>query len=192
MNRAGAVLKPDKQEVAMSLEKHRLEHPEQRFGDRKFTRRTRVGIGVVALVGIGLIAGMLIGTSVAAHPGFGGWGRHGAAVTIEDMREHAGDKVAWLAGFLEASVEQRQQIQTAVNDLVEQLYPLMQQHRDSHQALIAELTKPELNRQALEDLRKTELTHIDTASSRLVDGVVSVAEILTPAQRQQLASRFQR
>ena len=115
-----------------------------------------------------------------------------AAVTIEDMREHAGDKVAWLAGFLEASVEQRQQIQTAVNDLVEQLYPLMQQHRDSHQALIAELTKPELNRQALEDLRKTELTHIDTASSRLVDGVVSVAEILTPEQRQQLASRLQR
>ncbi len=178
----------------MSLEKHRLEHPEQRYGNCKFTRRTRFGIGVVALVGIGLIAGMLVGTSmsVSAHPDFGSWGRHGGAVTIEDMRERAGDKVAWLAGFLDASVEQRQQIQAAVNDLVEQLYPLMQQHRDSHQALIAELTKPKLNRQAFEDLRKTELTHIDTASSRLVDGVVSVAEILTPEQRQQLASRFQR
>ncbi|MGH8545090.1 MAG: Spy/CpxP family protein refolding chaperone [Gammaproteobacteria bacterium] len=178
----------------MSLEKPRLEHPEQRFGNCKFTRRTRVGIGVVALVGIGLVAGILIGTSmsVSAHPGFGGWGRHGGAVTIEDMRERAGDQGAWLAGFLEASVEQRQQIQAAVNNLAEQLYPLMQQHRDSRQALIAELTKPELNRQALDDLRKTELMHIDTASSRLVDGVVSVAEILTPEQRRQLASRFQR
>ncbi|MGH8581784.1 MAG: Spy/CpxP family protein refolding chaperone [Gammaproteobacteria bacterium] len=177
----------------MSLEKHRLEHPEQRYGNCKFTRRTRFGIGV-ALVGIGLVAGMLIGTSmsVLAHQGIGGWGRHGGTVTIEDLQERAGDKVAWLAGFLDASVEQRQQIQAAVNDLVEQLYPLMQQHHDSHQALIAELTKPELNRQAFEDLRKTELTHIDTASSRLVDGVVSVAEILTPEQRQQLASRFQR
>ena len=178
----------------MSLEKHGLEHPEQRYGNCKFTRRTRFGIGVVALVGIGLIAGMLIGTSmsVSAHLDFGGGGRHGGVVTIEDMRERAGDKVAWLAGFLDASVEQRQQIQATVNHLVEQLYPLMQQHRDSHQALFAELTKPELNRQAFEDLRKTELTHIDTASSRLVDGVVSVAEILTPEQRQQLASRFQR
>ncbi len=178
----------------MSLEKHRLEGAEQRFGNCKFTRRVRFGIGVVALVGIGLIAGMLIGTSmsVSAHPGFGGWGRHGGAVTIEDMRERAGDKVAWLAGFLDASVEQRQQIQAAVNDLVEQLYPLMQQHRDSHQALIAELTKPELNREAFEELRKAKLTHIDTASSRLVDGVISVAEILTPEQRQRLASRFQR
>ena len=118
----------------MSLEKYRLEHPEQRYGNCKFTRRTRFSIGVVALVGIGLIAGMLIGTnmSVSAHPDFGSWGRHGGAVTIEDMRERAGDKVAWLAGFLDASVEQRQQIQAAVNDLVEQLYPLMQQHRDSH------------------------------------------------------------
>ncbi|MGH8537633.1 MAG: Spy/CpxP family protein refolding chaperone [Gammaproteobacteria bacterium] len=176
----------------MSLEKHKLEHPEQRFGDRKFTRRTRVGIGVVALVGIGLVAGMLIGTSVSAHPGLGGWGRHGGAVTIEDMRERAADKVAWLAGFLDASVEQRQQIQAAVSDLVEQLYPLMQQHRDSHRALVAELTKLELNRQAFEDLRKTKLMHIDTASGRLVDGLISVAEILTPEQRQQLASRFQR
>jgi len=178
----------------MSLEKHRLEHPEQRYGNCKFTRRTRFGVGVVALVGIGLIAGMLIGTSmsVSAHPDFGGWGRHGGAVTIEDIRERAGDKVAWLAGFLDTSLDQRQQIQAAVNNLVEQLYPLMQQHRDSHQALIAELTKPELSRQAFDDLRNTELTHIDTASSRLVDGVVSVAEILTPEQRQQLASRFQR
>ncbi len=71
----------------MSLEKHRLEHPEQRYGNCKFTRRTRFGIGLVALVGIGLIAGMLIGTSmsVSAHPDFGGWGRHGGAVTIEDI-----------------------------------------------------------------------------------------------------------
>ncbi|MGH8610572.1 MAG: Spy/CpxP family protein refolding chaperone [Gammaproteobacteria bacterium] len=178
----------------MSLEKHRLEYPEQRYGNCKFTRRTRVGIGVVALVAIGLIAGMLIGTSmsVSAHPGFGGWGRHGDAMTIEDMREHAEDKVAWLAGFLDTSVEQRQQIQAAVNNLVEQLYPLMRQHRDSHRALIAELTKPELNRQAFEDLRKTKLMHIDTTSSRLVDGLISVAEILTPEQRQQLARRFQR
>jgi Spy/CpxP family protein refolding chaperone len=178
----------------MSIEKHRLEHPEQPYGKGKFARRTRFGIAVVALVGTGLIAGMLIGTSmsVSAHPGFGGWGRHGGDVTIEDMRERAGDKVAWLTGFLDASVEQRQQIQAAVNHLVEQLYPLMQQHRDSRQALIAELTKPELNRQAFEDLRKTKLTLIDTASSRLVDGVVSVAEILTPEQRQQLANRFQR
>ncbi len=180
----------------MSLEKHRLEHPEQRYGNCRFrfARRARFGIGVVALVGIGLIAGMLIGTSmsVSAHPDFGGWRRHGGAVTIEDIREHAGDKVAWLVGFLDASAEQRQQIREAVNHLVEQVYPLMQEHRDSHQALIAELTKPEVNRQAFEDLRKAELRHIDTASSRLVDGLVSVAEILTPEQRQQLASRFQR
>ena len=61
-------------------------------------------------------------------------------------------------------------------------------HEQMHQQLLAALTAPTVDRAAIETVRADAITRIDQGSKDLAKAVGDIAEVLTPAQRQQLAA----
>ena len=66
------------------------------------------------------------------------------------------------------------------------LSPVQEQHLAQRQAWLEALQQPSIDRQALEELRQAKLHLAETASSRLVEALADVAEVLTPEQRAEL------
>jgi Spy/CpxP family protein refolding chaperone len=116
-------------------------------------------------------------------------GHHwGHAKTEEQARERALDKAALMLGRLDATEEQQTRINDIVTSLVGKLYPLRGEHRETRRELITELSRPQVDREALEKIRADGLAMADSASRTLVSAVVDVSEVLTVEQRQELAS----
>jgi len=161
-------------------------------GDRLSRRRSRLHIVVVSagLIGLGAVLGVLGAASASALAGFGGhWGgRHGTGpVTLEQVRERAGDRLEWMLGALDASAEQSTRIKAIGLELATDLYPLRQQHRDNKRRIMAQLTAPNPDPAALDDLRRQELELADVASTRVLAALLKGSDILTQAQRDKLA-----
>mgnify|MGYP001178391217 FL=1 len=69
---------------------------------------------------------------------------------------------------------------------VDAVFPLVEQHRGNRQELIEMLARPQLDNEALEALRQSELRLIDEASQQLTGALTKVSQVLTPEQRQEL------
>jgi Spy/CpxP family protein refolding chaperone len=163
-------------------------------GNRKhgMGRRTRLVVAAVTLVGVGALLGAGV-TAQAARGGFHGMGHHWShPKTEEQAKERALDKTAWMLGRVDASEEQQARINDIVTSLVGELYPLRGEHRETRRELITELSRPQVDREALEKIRAEGLLMADSASRVLVDAVVEVSEVLTVEQRQELASMIGR
>ena len=61
---------------------------------------------------------------------------------------------------------------------------------EGRQALVEALTKETVDREALEALRQSKLETADRASQRLLTALADAAEVLTPAQRAELAEEL--
>lgn len=154
-------------------------------------------------LGGGLIAG-LAALAVAApsalhgagghgfgHGGFGRGGHGFGAQVLKDpeaAKRHAGMAVEWALRGVEATDEQKQQARRITDRLIDELGPLVAQHRDERQAIHRALAGAEVDREALEQARRRELTLADQASKLVVDRVADLAEVLTPQQRQEFAT----
>ncbi len=150
--------------------------------------------GLAALVTLAPRAWALHGMGGA---GFGRHGRHGfGAQILKDpvaAKQHAGMAVEWVLRGVDATDEQKQQAKRIAERLVDELGPLAGTHREHHEAMARELAKPEIDREALERLRRQELTLADQASKLAVDSFADLADVLTQQQRQELidfAHRF--
>jgi protein CpxP len=143
----------------------------------------------VLLVGVlvGSVRGSLFAGSAGSYPSWGcRWrGTH----SIEAVRERVEFMTDWLLKRVEASAEQRQQVQSIVQKAVTDLAPVTEAHRNNRQAWRAALTQPTVDRQALEALRQADVQLVDTASTRLVGAIAEVAQVLTPEQRATLLER---
>jgi hypothetical protein len=156
-------------------------------------RRARLTVAAVTLVS----AGAVLGAGATAQAGrMGGWnamGEHwGSAKTEEQVRERALDKAAWMLGRIDASPEQETRINGIVTALVENLYALRSAHQEHRRQLIAELARPQLNRDALEKIRADELTLADSASKAVLNAVADASEALSSEQREELAAMIGR
>ena len=149
-------------------------------------RKTRLGIAAFGLLSLGLVAGALIAATFEVAAAHGKFGRHGDVYSLEGAHERAKDKVAWMLGSIDATPEQEQRANDIVANLVDVVYPLAQQHRENRRALIAELSRPNVDRQVLEEIRQAELSIVESASGELVAALADLAGTLTPEQRQQL------
>ena len=146
------------------------------------------------LVGLGAAGGAL--TTVAMDAGAHGWGHgfrhHGRGHMTSP--EHAIERVqyasAWVLGRVDATDEQRAQVDAILAEAVNDLFPLRDEHLAHRRDLIAELARPELDRTVLERIRTAELALADQATARLLDTTMAVAEVLDPEQRQQLVERM--
>ncbi len=149
---------------------------------------------VAGLVGAVLMGGAIVSTQAA---GFWKYSRHGHGGHFtndpEMAREHAELAASFVLGRIDATDDQTEQVQAIVGSGVEDLIALAQQHRENHEAWRVELSKPTIDRAALEELRKNGIELADTASTRLVEALADAAEVLTPEQRSELmemADRF--
>ena len=148
-----------------------------------------VGVLLIGVV-LGSVLGGLFAGSAGGYPSWGcRW--HGAH-SLEAARERAEFMTDWLLRRVEASEEQRQQVQSIVQKMVTDLAPVTEAHRKNRQAWHEALMQPAVDRQALEALRQAEVQLVDTASNQLVGAIVEVAQVLTPGQRTKLLEHVAR
>ena len=163
-------------------------------------RRARGWIAALALLVLGAVGGALTTVAIDAdahggwrhamgkfrHHGFG----HGQAIDPAHVTERLQHASAWALGSVDATDEQRERIDAILAGAVDDIFPLRAEHRTHRRDLIAELARPQLDRDALERIRTAELALAEKATARLLDAVVAAAEVLDPEQRQGLVERF--
>ena len=155
---------------------------------RHWGRRVRLTIAALTLVGVGAA----LGAAATAHAGrMGGWhgmGHHrGHLATEQQARERALDGAAWVLGRVDASAEQQTRINAIVDSLVAELYPLRAENRERRRQLITELARPQVDAEAIEQIRADGITMVDSASRTLAQAVVDASQVLTIEQREELA-----
>ena len=158
--------------------------------DGQPARKRRTGL-IAAVTGAVVLGGLALGAAAVSAHGDRGWGRHGP-VSIEAMQERAQDKIAWIAGKVDASEAQQQELEAIANALVADMAPLIEQHREHRRDMITELTRPTFDRTSVESVRRDMIATLDTGSARLADALAEASEVLTPEQRQTLTERMTR
>lgn len=162
-------------------------------------RRRRHGFlaGIVlGVIGAGLVGFAVGATMPAAEAALGLFAHrshgHGGPPSPEAMKEHAGFFLDFALHRLDATPEQKDQVQDIVGGAIDELAPVVEQHRRNRDELRGLLTGETIDRAAIEALRAQELALADTLSRTLADALADGAEVLTPAQRADLAERLAR
>lgn len=119
-----------------------------------------------------------------SHAGHGGW--FGRRHDPEMIGERMGFTTDWVMRRINASEAQQQQVKAIVQKTLNDLLPLREQHQAQHQAVLEALKQPTIDRQTLEELRLAKMQLAETASSRFVEAIGDIAEVLTPEQRAEL------
>lgn len=153
---------------------------------RGFFRRA----GVVATVAA-LMSGAAWHAYAHGGPGFGrgffGGGMHGAPTDehVERMLKHM---------FVEvnATPEQQQRIAPIVKQAVADIAPLRKQLQGTREQAMGLMSAEQIDRAAIEQLRASRLQAADQLSRRMTQAMADIADVLTPAQRKELAERMQK
>jgi len=145
------------------------------------------------IAGAGLVAGL---GAVAQATGMGmGAMHHGMALSADaspaDVSAHVDHMLKHLYVEIDATPAQQAQIGPLVQQAVTDLLPLRSQLKTGHTQFVTALTQPTVDRNAMETARESHLQLADQASKRIVQLLGDVGNVLTPAQRQALASHLQ-
>jgi Spy/CpxP family protein refolding chaperone len=120
---------------------------------------------------------------------FGGLGAGGARMFFPGRVERAVDRLARLT---DASTEQKQKINTIAQKAADDLSAIREQHLAARKQFLETLAAPTIDRSKLESLRTDQMKLIDSATKRATTAVADIADVLTPAQRADLAQRIER
>jgi periplasmic protein CpxP/Spy len=101
-------------------------------------------------------------------------------------------RVNRMLGLVDASTEQKQKVRAIFEKAATDLYASRDQRRANRRAMAEALAAATIDKAKIEQLRADRMKLADGTSKRLTDAVVEAAEVLTPAQRADLAARFQR
>lgn len=158
------------------------------------------GIVIGGLLGA-LVAGAVVSAAtfstspVLAAKAFGhGFGRSG----LEDpelARERAELAARFILERVDATEAQQEEVKRIVSETIVDLVPLAEEHRANRDALHVELARVEIDPEALERIRQSEMTLADAASRDLTEALTAFAQTLTAEQRNELiemAHRFHR
>ena len=148
-------------------------------GRRRFMRPGLVALGVGAL-----LAG-LAGLAWASGVGPAAFG-HGFC-RGSHMKEFAEFKAHRMLKQVNATQAQEDQILAILDAELGKHQQMGGMRHELHQKLAAALTSDTVDRAALEAIRVEAIQHLDTGSKELVKAIGDIAEVLTPAQRKQLA-----
>ncbi|HXJ83622.1 MAG TPA: periplasmic heavy metal sensor [Candidatus Methylomirabilis sp.] len=160
------------------------EHPR-----RRFFRRAAVAAAIA-----GVTAGL--GIKAFAHAdGPRAWHRGaflGAALDPAMLDERLDRMLKHLYVEVDATDAQKQLLGPIVKSAASDLLPLRTRMRDARQQAVTLLSQEHVDRAALETLRAEQLQLAEQASRRLTQALADVADVLTVAQRKQLAERMGR
>lgn len=154
--------------------------PRRRF----FKRAALAGVFAAAAAGIGFKA--------HAH---GGWRRRGFMDEPLDpakLDERLDRMLKHLYVEIDATDAQKEKLGPIVKDAVKDLRPLRAKMRAARKDAVGLLTQDSVDRAAIEKLRAEQMQAAEQASKRLARALADAAEVLTPAQRKQLAEHIGR
>jgi protein CpxP len=152
------------------------------------------------LAGGAVLAGLVLVAALAprasAYRALGGCGfgpgRHALGAQVlkdpEAAKQHVGTAVDWALRGVDATPDQKEKARQITDRFIDQLAPEVQKHKDLHQAMVRELAKPEIDRNALEKLRQQEIALADAASKQAVSAIADLGDVLTPEQRSELVA----
>ena len=170
--------------------------------EQRHEARRRKGHGFWSGLLIGGLLGGLLAAGVAASTGSAkaagrflaaaGHGQHARFTDPEMAREKADFAIEWILGRVDGTDAQIEQVKGLVGGSLDEVWPLAELHRSNRTVLVTELTQPTIDRNAIEEIRKSELELADQVSNRLINTLVDVAEVLTPEQRNELIEQAQR
>lgn len=156
---------------------------------RRFFKRA----AIATLIG-GTAAG--IGIKAFAHGGgYGGWHRGGFAAGPLDpaaVDEHLERMLKHLYVEIDATEEQKQRLAPVVKQVAKDLLPLREKMQTARKQAVELLTRDTIDRGAIESLRAEQLQLAEQASRRVAQALADAAEVLTPAQRRELAGRIEK
>jgi Spy/CpxP family protein refolding chaperone len=156
---------------------------------RRFFKRA----AIATLIG-GIAAG--IGIKAFAHGGgYGGWHRGGFMAGPLDaaaMDEHLERMLKHLYVEIDATDGQKQRLAPIVKQTAKDLLPLREKMQAAREQAIGLLTRDTIDRGAIEALRTEQLQLAEQASRRIAQALADAAEVLTPAQRKELAARMEK
>lgn len=145
--------------------------------------------GLIAL-GLGAVLVGAAGIAWAAGLGHGAFGHGGCRAGL--MRERVEFGTHRALKRVNGTQAQEDQILAIVDGLFAKHQKMTSEREQFHQRITAALTGATVDRAALEAVRVEAIQHMDLASKDLVKAVADIAEVLTPAQRQQLAELHKR
>ena len=154
---------------------------------RRFFKRA----AIATLIG-GIAAG--IGFKAFAQGGGCGWHRCGFAAGPIDpaaLDKHLDRALKHLYVEIDATDEQKQRLEPIVKQAVNDLLPLREKARNARKQAVGLLAADRIDRGAIEALRAEQIQLAEQASKRFTQALADVAEVLTPAQRKQVAERME-
>ena len=145
-----------------------------------------------------LIGGIAAGIgfkALAQGNGCAGWRGAGAMSGPLDpakLDAHVDRMLKHLYVEIDATDEQKQRLTPIVRQAVTDLLPLRERIRNGRSQALELLQQDNIDRGALEALRTEHLRLADQASARITQALADAADVLTPAQRKELALRVER
>jgi Spy/CpxP family protein refolding chaperone len=148
-----------------------------------------------------LVTGGVIGAVIAGpvrgqgwHGPMYGWGPGHHEMGADRMFfpgriERGVERLGWIT---DASTEQKQKINAITQKAADDIFDLRNKHLEARKQVIALLSASTIDRPKLEALRGDQMKLADAATKRVTDAVADIAEVLTPAQRADLANRVER
>ena len=163
-------------------------------------RLRRVLFASTLLLTGGVIGAVVAGPTLAqrwdggppwAHHGFGSheMGDPGARMFFPGPIERGVERLGWAT---DASSEQKTKINAIAQKAADDIFELRAKHLEARKQVIATLAAPTIDRAKLETLRADQMKLADAATKRITDAVADIGDVLTPAQRADLAQRVER
>lgn len=140
------------------------------------------------LTGILGTIGALASASAFAHRG-----RHAQGpIDPAQMDERIERFIRHLAVEVDATPEQQQKLAVIAKDAARDLAPLRSRGLEMRKQAVALFTAPNVDRNAVEQLRVARMQHADATSRRMTQALTDAAEVLSPEQRKKAAERAAR
>lgn len=137
----------------------------------------------------GLAAG--IGARAFAQGGWHRGGMHGA-IDPAQLEQRLERMLRHLYAEIDATEEQKRKLEPIAKQAAKELLPMRDQLHAGRGQAIELLTRERIDSAAIEALRERQLSLADDASRSLTRAIAEAAEVLTPAQRKDLAAHFAR
>ena len=100
-------------------------------------------------------------------------------------------KIDRMLDEVEASDDQRSQVHDIVKAAITDLREVRDLKRETRKDLVTALTRETIDRAELETLRQRKLKTVDRMSQRVLTALADAADVLTPAQRAELAAAWE-
>jgi periplasmic protein CpxP/Spy len=156
---------------------------------RGFFRRAGIFAAIAAVAG----AAGSVGLHAHAHGGQGfRSGLFGGPMDAAQLDERIERMLKHLFSKINATPEQQQKLTPIIKQAAKEMQPLRAQMQAVRKQAVDIMSAEQIDRAAIERVRTEQMQTADALSKRVTQALADAGEILTPAQRKELAEHMQR